>query len=211
MLTIIVFHCSSTFIRGGESLLLGNPWNVPIFFIIGGFFLKTESLNEPIPFLKKKIKSLYVPATIIYGLNILLHNLFVFINWYPLGEPHPASGMLYTYYGLEETSFALLKVFAAAGNGELSMGAMWFLYSLLYSFVGIVIIWYLIAYCIKDSTKRFNLMTAVLLTIASASCVLSQIYNVTIPRLSTSSTAMFLIWWGMILNQKWKWKYDGSL
>ena len=39
MLTIIVFHCSHNCIQGTVAQILGNPWNVPIFFIIGGFFL----------------------------------------------------------------------------------------------------------------------------------------------------------------------------
>ena len=42
MLTIIVFHCSQTCLHGLLAQLLGNPWNVPIFFIVGGFFLKPK-------------------------------------------------------------------------------------------------------------------------------------------------------------------------
>lgn len=54
MLTIITFHCSQSIINGDISQLLGNPWNVPVFFIVGGFFLKEESLLHPLPFLQKK-------------------------------------------------------------------------------------------------------------------------------------------------------------
>ena len=56
MLTIIIFHCSQSLINGDMGQLLGNPWNVPVFFIIGGFFLKEESLLRPFLFLKKKNK-----------------------------------------------------------------------------------------------------------------------------------------------------------
>lgn len=210
MLTIIVFHCSSNLIRGEVSQLLGNPWNVPIFFILGGFFLKEDSLDKPKIFLEKKIKSLYIPATIIYGLNVLLHNVFVCIGWYPLGELHPATGVNFEYYGCRETVVGLLKVFAAAGSGELSMGAMWFLYSLLYAFVGIVILYMVINLVQKDIVKKFYYMTFTLLLIASISCILTQEYDMTISRFSTSATAMFLIWWGMIINQKLKWKYDNK-
>ena len=93
MLTIIVFHCSHNCIQGTVAQILGNPWNVPIFFIIGGFFLKEETLSQPVSFLKGKFVRLYLTATIIYGRCVLLHNVFVSIGWYPLGEPHPASGV----------------------------------------------------------------------------------------------------------------------
>lgn len=84
MLTIIVFHCTQTFLSGYASAFMGNPWNVPIFFIVGGFFLKEESLSKPLIFLKGKFKRLYLPATIIYAVCILLHNVFVIWGWYPL-------------------------------------------------------------------------------------------------------------------------------
>ena len=55
---------------------------------------------------------------------------------------------------------------------------------------------------------RIKIITIVLFIIASSSCVLSQNFAITISRFSTSATAMFLIWWGMIINKKWQWKYD---
>lgn len=31
-------------------LIYWNPWNVPIFFIVAGFFLKANSMEKPIKF-----------------------------------------------------------------------------------------------------------------------------------------------------------------
>lgn len=208
MLTIIVCHVSSSFFPDIARQLLGNPWNVPIFFIIGGFFLKIESLGNPMQFLKRKLKALYIPATIIYGLNVLLHNLFVYIGWYPLGDNHPATGVPFTLYGIKETAMGILKVICAGGSGELTMGAMWFLYTLLYAFVGILIVYTLVSFIVKDATKRFQWMTVVFMFIAVVSCVLSQRHHITISRFSTAATAMFLIWYGMIINKKWQWRYN---
>lgn len=208
MLTIIVFHCSQSFFTGYASALMGNPWNVPIFFFVGGFFLKEESLSEPISFLKGKLRRLYLPATIIYALSVLLHNVFVFGGWYPLGECHPFTGVPFTMYGWKETGIGLAKVLAAGGSGELAMGAMWFIYSLLYAFVAMTIIFWLIGLVCKETDKRFYVMTICLLLCATVSCVLSQNYGFTINRFSTSATAMFLIWWGMIINKKWHFQYD---
>lgn len=208
MLTIIMFHTSTSLFPNITQQLLGNLWNVPVFFIIGGFFLKIETLEEPVRFLKRKLKALYMPATIIYGLNVLLHNLFVYIGWYPLGETHPATGVTYSLYGIKETAIGILKVICAGGSGELTMGAMWFLYTLLYSFVGILVVYSLLSIITRDAVKRSQWTTVILMLIAVVSCVLSQNYNITFSRFSTAATAMFLIWYGMIINKKWQWEYD---
>lgn len=51
-------------------------------------------------------------------------------------------------------------------------------------------------------------MTTVLLLIAAVSCTLTQKCNVTISRFSAAATAMWLIWWGMIINRRWKWTFE---
>ena len=208
MLTILIFHCSTSFFPDKISGIIGNPWNVPVFFIIGGFFLKMESMENPKDFIIGKMKRLYLPATVIYGSNVLLHNFYIYIGWYPLGGIHPASGKPYELYDIKQVFFGLLKVLAAGGSGELTMGAMWFLYTLLYAFIGIVFIYTVISIITKDNSKRFQWMTIISLFLAAFSCVLSQKYNITISRFSTALTAMFLIWWGMIINKKWQWKYN---
>lgn len=208
MLTIIIFHCSTSFFPGKISGIIGNPWNVPVFFIIGGFFLKMESLEKTKDFVIGKMKRLYLPATIIYGSNVLLHNFYVYIGWYPLGGVHPASGKPYELYDIKQVIVGLLKVFVAGSSGELTMGAMWFLYTLLYAFIGIVFFYLVVSFVTKDNSKRFQWMTIIFLFLAAFSCELSQKYNITISRFSTALTAMFLIWWGMIINKKWRWEYN---
>ena len=42
--------------------MLGWFWHVPVFFLIGGFFLKDERLANPVLFIKGKMKSLYLLA-----------------------------------------------------------------------------------------------------------------------------------------------------
>ncbi len=74
MLTIIIFHCSATFFPSNTSGIIGNTWNVRFFIIIAGFFLKMDSLERPTVFVLRKMKRLYLPATVIYALNVLLHN-----------------------------------------------------------------------------------------------------------------------------------------
>ena len=55
-----------------------NPWNVAVFFIVAGYFLEWDKMVHPLPFIKGKLKTLYVPATVIYLNAIILHNLFLY-------------------------------------------------------------------------------------------------------------------------------------
>lgn len=218
MLTIVVFHCSSGLFPGLVPQLIGNHWNVAVFFIVGGFFLNLDKMLHPLPFLLKKLKALYIPATIIYLLAVLFHNIFVHIGWYPLGELHLGNGQPFQLYGIKEFSFGCIKVLCCGGSGELIMGAMWFLYALIYSFVGLAGLWWIINKITpkvcksndNDGNFSFNLMTILLLLVAIGSCVLTQNYGFTISRFSTAVTAMFLIWVGMIINKRLCWTYDNK-
>ena len=64
MLTIIVFHCPQLYFTRTCVRILGNTWNVAVFFIIGGFFLQEELLKKPYKFLKGIILRLYLLAPI---------------------------------------------------------------------------------------------------------------------------------------------------
>lgn len=207
MLIIITFHCSQGCFSGFIGEFLGRPWSVAVFFIVAGFFLKEDVLSLTMLFLKKKLYRLYVPATVIYACSVLLHNLFVSFGWYPIGYVHPTSGVPFNYYGLKDIVIGLAKVLAAGGSGELAMGAMWFIYTLLYAFVSLALLYWVMKRICKKETL-FYLMSVLLLMIAAVSCVLTQKYGIMINRFSTAFTAMWLIWWGMIINQKWRWQFD---
>ena len=208
ILSVVVFHTYSDCFPLYIDQILGRGWNVAVFFVIAGFFITEEDLDNPINLCKKKLLRLYLPATIIYTISVLLHNVFVHIGWYPLGEIHPGNGISFELYGIRDYLIRLLKVLFAGGSGELVMGAMWFLYSLLYAFIGIAFLDWLIRLFVKKREIQFYLMTIVLFMLAVISCVLTQRYDITISRFSISLTAMFLIWWGMILNQKIHLQYD---
>ena len=59
------------------SSMLGWYWHVPVFFLIGGFFLKEEKLLHPIYFIKGKFKSLYFFFLLIME---RLHNICNFLR-----------------------------------------------------------------------------------------------------------------------------------
>lgn len=96
---------------------------------------------SPMAFLGRKFKRLYIPATITYLWAVLFHNEFVRIGWYPIGGVHMGTGKPFDWYGLSDFLTGSLRVLCCGGSGELIMGAMWFLYTLLYAFVFMCILW----------------------------------------------------------------------
>ena len=133
--TVVLFHVSSSVFNGVLADLLGRYWKLPVFFVVAGFFLNTEKMMSPMAFLGRKFKRLYIPATITYLLAVLLHNVFVRIGWYPIGGVHMGTGEPFYLFGFSDFLIGCLKVLCCCGSGELIMGAMWFLYTLLYAFV----------------------------------------------------------------------------
>ena len=119
MLSIVIFHQSTSLFPEWLANLMMNPWNVAVFFIVAGYYLKWEKMIHPVPFIKGKLKSLYIPATVIYLCVVLSHIFFVNIGWYPLGGLHPATSVPFIHYGLKEIVLGCGKVLLCAGSGEL--------------------------------------------------------------------------------------------
>ena len=210
MLLIVVFHSSSGLFPQMFYSLIGGGMDVVIFFIIAGFFIKSERLMNPKGFIQPKLKTLYVPATVIYVCSVLLHNVFVDIGWYPLGEIHAGNGQPFHYYDVKDFALGVLKAVCCAGSGELAMGAMWFLYSLLYSMIGLSLLAWGTKKLVANKIVRERTLIVILLIGLIASCVMTQIFSLTINRLNVSITAMALIYLGKKIYQDYQWTFDNT-
>lgn len=103
ILAVVLMHVNFLFPKlcfVNTSALFGYYWHVPVFFLIGGFFLKDEKLLHPISFIKSKFKSLYRLALYIYLPITLLHNVFFHIGWYSVSEDY---GEKHLCYGVQKT------------------------------------------------------------------------------------------------------------
>lgn len=204
---VVFFHITTGLGGGAWTDFVGEGWHVPIFFTIAGFYVKDERLREPIPFLKRKFQTLYLPATVVYIFAILLHNVFVNIGWYPIGALHPGNGTPFHYFGITDFIISCAKAILCAGSGELVMGAMWFLYVLLYAFVGLSLLSFGLTKIVRDEKEIMYVRLILLFALASISCYLSNKEGYTINRLNQTFTAMILIEIGRIINQILKWEY----
>ena len=89
IIAVVLLHINFQFYESKYvplTALLGSLWHVPVFFLLGGFFLKEEKLLQTTSFIKGKIKSLYY--LLLYLLNssykcngIHINNLFKFFVW----------------------------------------------------------------------------------------------------------------------------------
>ena len=57
----------------------------------------------------------------------------MWLGAYPEGQLHPSTSVAFEYWSITFTCKNLVKTIVAP-NGELAMGAMWFLYSLFFAF-----------------------------------------------------------------------------
>lgn len=82
ILVVVLFHINYNYPDNKllpVTALFGYAWHVPVFFLIGGFFIKEERLVQPVGFIKGKIKSLYRLLPYFYIPVVLL---YLDIGWY---------------------------------------------------------------------------------------------------------------------------------
>lgn len=111
-------------------------FHMPLFFFLSGFLLKDKYVNEPILFLKRKVKGLYFPFIKWVIIFAVLHNLFAYthVNEY--------------YYTFDDFIHHVSETFLFHYD-EALVGGFWFLRELFYANV--------IAFAIIISLSKLHL------------------------------------------------------
>lgn len=91
-----------------------NYWHLPVFFFIGGYFLKEKHFQAPRKYIGSRFKRLIIPFIIMAIFLAILHN--------PLLSAGLITGDEYTISSLP----AILKKMMLLSVNEYLMGAMWF-------------------------------------------------------------------------------------
>lgn len=204
ILAVVLLHVDFVFPKLSFiniSGMLGWYWHVPVFFLIGGFFLKEERLLQPVSFIKGKFKSLYLLALYIYLPATLLHNVLFKLNWYSPDVVY--GGKIIAEWNLKEYIVGIVKTLLCAGR-EPIMGAMWFVYALLFALCGYSIITYIVNKCKWGG----YVVPLILLALQIVSCVATNVYEITIPRFSNAISVMLLLYIGQQLHGRLKVKFD---
>ncbi len=187
------------------SLLLAWLWHVPVFFLIGGFFIKEEKLVQPQSFIYGKYKNLYLKIVYLYIPVLLLHNYFVNIGFYD---------STITYHGVYVTQWDIYMyirkiVLALLFFGkEPVLDAMWFVYVLFLALCCLSIVSFAVKKIWRNDNNYRYALFFVLLLLVMISCILTKVYDITIFRVSCTFSAMWLIYIGMLIKQYKKVSFD---
>lgn len=202
MIAIVCGHISCCFFPSW----LTSFWPVAFFFMVAGFYIKEENLCNPIKFIGHKLKTIYLPGTIIYLIAVLLHNPLCHLGAYPLGNVHPMTGKEFVLWDTKTYLVQMVKAIFAP-SGELVMGAMWFLYALFFALCIFSLTAYFTKWIVKDKSKRIFLWTA-LLVVLSTTSIAMKVFGISIPRMSQAMTVTSFILCGMLMKQKLNIGYD---
>lgn len=201
ILSVVLLHVNYQFYENKclpLTALLGGLWHVPVFFVLGGFFLKEERLIHPISFITGKIKSLYKLLLYFYIPAVLLHNVMINIGFYSTSTIYGGKAMI--TYGVAKTLKELVLSVFLAGR-EPILGAMWFVYVLFIALFCLSITSWGLNQFLKGIKYEYA-RAILLLFICMMSCMLTNFFDITIPRFNNSLTAMWLIYCGYMLKNK---------
>jgi fucose 4-O-acetylase-like acetyltransferase len=105
-------------------------YHMPLFFFISGYLYKDESTNKPVNFVRKKIKSLYIPFLSFSFVFISLHNIFYSLHLY---SDHVGYNTQYVnLYFISDFTSAYYSVLQFKPS-EMLLGALWFVPALFYT------------------------------------------------------------------------------
>ncbi|MCH4155663.1 MAG: acyltransferase [Muribaculaceae bacterium] len=208
IIAVVLLHVRFNFMNNREMPvwnLLGGLWQVAVFFILGGFFIAEDKLEHPVPFIKRKIKTLYLILLYFYIPAVLLHNVFIDCGFYSTVVDYGGKFMSYRSFGetIKETLLAVLF----AGR-EPILGPMWFVYVLFLAICGYSVLTWLLRKLVRDDVKFEWIRLIVLVALCSASCILSNVYGITVKRVSNTVTVMLLIYMGQQVYGRFKMKFN---
>ena len=156
------------------SILLGGVWRTPVFFVIGGFFIKEEKLVDSVGFIKRKIKTLYLPLLYFVIPAVILHNTFIDIGWYDTVSEYGNKVM--AYWSMGELIKNLILSVCLAGR-EPILGGMWFVYVLFMALSGLSIISYILRKIFKEDRRYELARLIVLFALCVMSCTASRLFD----------------------------------
>lgn len=194
---MVLFHINFTGRNAVFTNIINSFFNLGVFFVVAGFFLNDEIASTPSIFFKKKIKSLYKPAMYICIPILLLHNYFLNIGWYSTNVNYAGKSLYYFTWNQYLINFAKTLFL---GCREPLIGAMWFVFCLLISLILYMIITYIIKRIGFNELNTYRLCIIFLLQVIS--CILTEKYNINIPRFSNALSVCFLIFIGHIIYTK---------
>lgn len=205
IIAVVLLHINFEFPRMpffSINSALGGLWHVAVFFVVSGWFLKDDKMLDYKTFVWGKLKNLYLKAMWVYIPLVLLHNVFFKWGWlYDDIKYH--NRFLTEFIGLGDYVKHIAMQFVFTHREPFS-GAMWFVDSL---FLGLLVYGVITCFINKylGNISMHNKMIVKVLfffVVATISASLRNVYNLDIPKISNTMSALALISVGQFLGQK---------
>ncbi len=110
-----------------------NQFDMAMFFICAGFCMADRWLAEPLKFVYRKMKGLWLPFVVWVSIFVLLHNLFISCGI--IGIDSEWRGHHQHLYAMSEIFHYIGRAFLMQ-NSELLLGGFWFLRDFLLASIG---------------------------------------------------------------------------
>lgn len=182
---LMVFYHAST---PGESF--AYLFHMALFFICSGFCFNSKNIKQPIQYIKKKIKSLYLPFLISSIIVLLLHNTLLDLHIY--------SYKRYDRLTAETFLKELARSFLFLEHHQM-ISANWFFRTLCMSSIAYMLIQLLLSKLHLKAKNRMIVRAAICVLCTSAGCYLGYISNH--GKLFNFLTVMLLIDFGYNLRK----------
>lgn len=133
-------------------------FHMPLFFLFSGYFFSQKYLYDKRTFIKRKLKSLYLPYVKWSLFFLLIYNFCFEIDIY--SERVNYFGIVFHPYSMQEYfKHALSILFTMTGHAPL-LGGFWFLHSI---FWGNIIFLFALRYCKRATLPLLFLLTCLFL------------------------------------------------
>lgn len=169
-------------------------FHMALFVFLSGYFYKDKYTKEPLKYIRRKIKSIYVPYILFYIVFIIIHNILFELGIY--SEVELYSGKSIVKYNLRGVLIAFAKALAFLGQ-EPMLGAMWFMCLL---FIVSIAFNLISCFCEKYFYNKEWIRCVIILLIFIMFSVLTKL-GVNIPRINNSMTMIFIFYLGYIFKK----------
>lgn len=129
IILVVIAHATAPTYIANLAYMVG----VPAFFVLSGYFFKTEYLDNATQFVIRRGKRLYLPFLGFGILFLVLHNFFFDLSFLSENYGNAAGGVTHPYTWTETCQHLWSMAFNMSGYDPFLAGAFWFFRSLLLS------------------------------------------------------------------------------
>lgn len=178
--------------------IVGNAWDIPVFFMLGGFFLTRQKMVAAMSLIRRKFQSIYVKLIFYYVVFLIMHNVLIYAGFLSMEMDYAGKKM--ALFGIGDFIKSMVMALLFMGR-EPYIAPLWFVYVMFMSFIIIAALAFLTDRMVKGDERRWHvIMTVELAVLCSVSLLFTNSLGINIPRCNNVFTGAWLIFWGYLIR-----------